>query len=89
MKLALLAVLLLAGCATVPELTVIVGPRRQNTGEQDVAASFMLVQRIGRRAVVGCLHQSEPSHGAPFNGDDESTFDSCGFGARWGGNVKH
>ncbi len=63
------------------------GPRRHE-GHRDTAATFMLLQRIGKHAVGGCIHQSEVQHGQPFNGEDEETFDSCGFGARWGGKER-
>jgi hypothetical protein len=84
MKLALLAVLLLAGCATAPEVTLIAGPRWIDE-QPDVAVTIMLMQRYGKHGIGGCVHQSEPQHGPPFNGEDEQVFDSCGAGWRWGG----
>ena len=84
-SLALVAACLLAGCATTPELTVLWGPRRYE-GHRDTAVTFMLLQKIGKHTVVGCTHQSEPQHGRPFNSESEQTFDSCGLGARFGGN---
>lgn len=89
MRLALLAVPLLAGCATTtPEVTALLGPRRQNNGEQDVALTLMLIQRFGQHGVAGCLHQSEPTHGGPFRSDPEETFDTCGAGLRFGGKPR-
>ncbi len=77
--------LLLAGCSTTPELTLLAGPRRMNNGERDFAVSILLLQGFGKHGVTGCMHQSEPSNGQPFNDDDELTFDTCGAGLRWGG----
>lgn len=79
---------LLSSCAYTPEVTVMVGPRRINsTGDPDFAATIAVMQLFGERGhgVVGCVHQSEPQHGTPFNDDAEETFDTCGAGARWGG----
>jgi hypothetical protein len=86
-KIALLTSCLLAGCTHTPELTVMWGPRRSE-GHHDTALTLMLMQRIGKHGIGGCIHQSEPQHGAPVNNDEETTFDSCGLGARWGGKPK-
>lgn len=92
MKLRILRVsavaLALSGCATQPEITLLVGPRRQNNGAHDTAATIMLIQKVGKHAVTGCVHQSEPKHGRPFNDEPEETDDTCGLGGRWGGNAR-
>jgi hypothetical protein len=81
------AMLLLSGCAFQPELTVIAGPRRSE-GRDDTALTFMLLQRVGQHGITGCVHQSEGQHGRPFNSEPEETFDTCGFGGRWGGKPR-
>jgi hypothetical protein len=84
---ALALCLLLSGCATTPELTILVGPR-WSEGRQDVAATFMLVQKAGKHAVLGGVHQSEPSRGKPFDSREEETSDMLGVGVRVGGNPR-
>jgi hypothetical protein len=85
MRALLLTPLLLAGCATTPEVTTLLGPRYLNNGDQDVALTIMLIQRFGQHGVTGCVHTSEPTHGGPFRNDPEDTSDTCGLGLRWGG----
>jgi starvation-inducible outer membrane lipoprotein len=84
---ALALCLLLAGCSTTPELTVLVGPR-WSEGKQDVAATFMVIQKVGKHAVLGGVHQSEPSRGKPFDSREEETGDMAGVGVRFGGKPR-
>ena len=83
----LLPLLLLAGCASSPEFTAIIGPR-WSEGSRDTAATFMLMQRYGKHGISGCVHNSLPSRGAPFNREPEVTFDHCGTGFRVGGQTR-
>lgn len=88
MKIATLCLaVLLAGCAHSPELTVLVGPKRIEDDAQ-VGLTLMLTQRFGEHGACGYAHGSDPSHGKPFNDQEEITFDSVGCGARFGGKKK-
>jgi len=83
---ALALALLLTGCATTPELTILAGKRRVES-ERDFAVTILLLQKFGKNehGVAGCAHQSEPGNGAPVNHDPEETSDLCGLGFRFGG----
>lgn len=85
----LAAVLLLAGCAYSPEVTLLLGQKRI---EQDTVfgGTIMFVQRFGDNGhgVCGYAHSSDPQHGKPFNDDKEMTMDTSGCGFRFGGNKR-
>lgn len=81
MRLAVLS-LLLSGCSA--EVTLLVGPRFSE-GDRELGATLMVLQPYGKRGISGCLHNSLPSRGEPFNDRPEFTFDHCGTGVRWGG----
>lgn len=85
MKLVAALAALLSGCATSPEVTALLGPRKLNNGDQDVALTILLIQKFGLHGVTGCIHTSEPTHGGPFRDDPEDTSDTCGLGLRFGG----
>ncbi len=86
MRVALLCILL-CGCSHQPELTLLLGPR-SSEGQEDVALTGMLIQRFGKHGAAGCVHQSEPTRGQPFDERREETFDTCGLGLRFGGKQK-
>jgi hypothetical protein len=80
----------LAGCAGLPyspEFTVIAGPSRIESNNEP-RLTMMWVQRFGKHGASACVHSSEPHHGEPVNDDAESTMDTCGLGARWGGKAQ-
>jgi hypothetical protein len=81
MKLALLAVLLLAGCSTV-DVTLLVGPRT-NREYTEIAANLSVVRKFSGRRVCGYVHESEVKNGGPFNDNEEQTSDFLGCGIRW------
>lgn len=89
MRLAVLAALLLSGCAYSPELTVLAGPKRIE-GDVEAGLTLMLIQRFGERGHGACgwVHGSDIGHGVPFNDKPEYVFDSPGCGARWGGRKR-
>lgn len=83
----LLAALVLAGCATSPEVTVLLGPKRVEDSST-VGATFMFIQRFGKHGACGYVHSSDPAAGPPFNGEHEFTLDTGGCGVRFGGKTK-
>jgi hypothetical protein len=83
------SVLGLEGCATQPEVLFLAGPRRQNSGEQDIAALILFMQRVGKHGACAYAHGSEPGRGPPVNSREEQTFDqfpACGW--TWGGKPR-
>ena len=83
---ALLPLLLLAGCASTPEITLLAGKRRIES-ERDFAVTILVLQKFGKEGhgVAGCVHQSEPANGWPHDDEPEETSDQCGLGMRFGG----
>jgi hypothetical protein len=87
-RLAVLAVLLLSGCAEYsPEVTVLLGPKRIEN-DMEIGLTLSVVQRFGGHGACGYTHASDPQHGKPFNDEHEYTLDAAGCGVRFGGNKK-
>lgn len=87
MRFALLS-LLLCSCAHKPEVTLLMGPRKVDLGDTEVALTIQVLQQIGEsRWRCGWTHNSVLDKGEPFHPErPEITFDqlpACGL--RWGG----
>lgn len=93
MKLAMIAggLLLCAGCATTPEVTLLMGPRVDNQQDTtDFGVTVMILQQIGNsRFRCGHVHSSTLENGPPWRGERfEVTVDGSGCGPRWGGKPR-
>lgn len=92
LKLALAGgLLLLAGCATSPEVTLLMGPRIDNQlNDTEFGATLIILQQIGQSRVrCGAVHSSTVENGKPFHPDRrEATFDHAACGLRFGGNAR-
>lgn len=80
----LLVALAVAGCATTPEVSLLLGPR-YSEGLTEFSATIQVRQKVGKRWECAYTHNSVVNKGPPFNGDEEITSEHPACGPTWGG----
>lgn len=63
---------------------MLVGPRYDGESTE-LAVNLSVVKKTRGRMIFGYIHESEVSHGRPFNDELEQTSDMVAVGWRWDG----